>query len=503
MSATTLESIHTILNVAQEILPLHQQHARLTLTTLHQCHSSTPPPGPFIAAVEALHNDTWQLAQKCTTQISDPELSAMVLPVSIGATPPAPRLVAWADVVRHLQTIKEIIGLIGATATPIDLSALQTRLERTGDASPAPIRETPVEPIDDRDIRVENGPSKRPEQLNNLMAEPVTVQLGISLISTEFIENLTARIKLIRQQMLEQLGVLIPPIHLVDNLRIPPNSYQIRLHDIPVASHTIYPNKQMIISPDGPIDEQFVGDRIAEPSFGLPACWIEPQQVDAANARNYTVVDALTVLITNFSEICLQHIDEIFGYQQLDEIIGLLHHKRPLMMQSLRDTGMSHATLLTVLRGLLRERVSIRNTAAIIECCIASPEAHPHALVSLARERLARQICHQYTTSDGTLHAMTLSRALEQRIAPTSPSWSDLTLNLSPAQATEFINQLIKHWDHDSGSPVLLVSSEWLRAALFARFRHTLPEWVVLSRREMLPTTQLTLTKPPVAIGQP
>ncbi len=303
--------------------------------------------------------------------------------------------------------------------------------------------------------------------------------------------RLLARITNIRRQMARDLGILVPPVHIRDNVELSPNEYVIRIHETIVARGEVFPHRLLAMSTtDGA--EPLPGTRTTEPVFGLPAFWITEADRPVAEARGYTVVDASTVIATHLSETLKRHAHEILSHQDVQELVDHLRESHPALVKELIPDLATVSDVQKILQALLREGVPIRNLPVILEAIAdgARAEASADEIVELARASLARTITGRLQDADGTLNVLTLSPELEQRIldaAQQAPGRAQLILDPQTAQTIlKGVSDAAERMTISGCEPVLLVSPK-IRSAVRRLLERSMPHIAVLSHMELPP----------------
>lgn len=307
--------------------------------------------------------------------------------------------------------------------------------------------------------------------------------------------RLLARITKIRRQMAQDLGILVPPVHIRDNVELSPNEYVIRIHETVVARGEVFPSRLLAMATtDGA--EALPGTRTTEPVFGLPAFWISETDRPVAEARGYTVVDASTVIATHLSETLKRHAHEILSHQDVQELIDNLRESHPALVKELIPDLATVSDVQKVLQGLLREGVPIRNLPMILEVIAdgARAEASTDEIVELARASLARTITGRLQDADGALNVLTLSPELEQRIldaAQQAPGRTQLLLDPQTTQTIlKGVSDAAERMSISGREPVLLVSPK-IRLALRRLLERSMPHIAVLSHMELPPEIRI------------
>src|SRR5579862_7042373 len=227
--------------------------------------------------------------------------------------------------------------------------------------------------------------------------------------------DLLGRIRGVRRKLSQELGFLVPAVHIRDNLDLPPNSYRINLGGVPIGESVIYPERDMAINP-GRVFGQVKGIATRDPAFGMEALWIEPADRDHAQSMGYTVVDAGTVIATHLSHIIQSHAHELLGHEEVNQLLANVAKGAPKLVEDLVPRVLPMAVLVRVLQSLLSERVPLRNMRAIVETLAeqAPRSQDPAVLQAAVRVALGRQIVQDIAGMAGELPVMTLDPELER-----------------------------------------------------------------------------------------
>ena len=260
-----------------------------------------------------------------------------------------------------------------------------------------------------------------PENIVSLLqVDPMELEIGYSLIplvDTGQGGDLLDRIVMIRRQCALELGLVVPTIRIRDNIQIKPNAYIIKLKGIEIAKGELMLDHYLAMN-SGTVFEEVPGIETTERAFGLPALWIPENEREQAELNGYTVVDAVSVLATHLTEVIKQHADEILGRQETQNLIDNLKKTNQSLVDEVVPDLMTVGEIQKVLSNLLRERISIRDMATILEVLAdyARATKDTEILTEYVRHAMARQITQQ-NVQNGTLPCITLDPALENRIA--------------------------------------------------------------------------------------
>jgi flagellar biosynthesis protein FlhA len=239
--------------------------------------------------------------------------------------------------------------------------------------------------------------------------------LLIPLVDPDQGGELMSRIRGVRKNLTSELGFLIQPIHIRDDLNLAPGGYRISVHAVPVAEGEIHPGKELAINP-GEVSGKPVGIETRDPAFGLEAIWIEPTASDHARTLGYTVVDAGTVVATHLSQVVKTHAHQLLGHEEAQRLIDRLTENGNSALKDLVPKVVPLATLVRVLQDLLIEQIPIKNIRTIVETLaeLAPNTQDPARLLAAVRVALASSIVHKINGLAPEIPAFTLDPKLEQ-----------------------------------------------------------------------------------------
>ncbi len=239
--------------------------------------------------------------------------------------------------------------------------------------------------------------------------------LLIPLVDPDQGGELMSRIRGVRKNLTSELGFLIQPIHIRDDLNLAPGGYRISVHGVPVAEGEIHPGKELAINP-GEVTGKPVGIETKDPAFGLDAVWIEPTASDHARTLGYTVVDAGTVVATHLSQVVKTHAHQLLGHEEAQQLIDRLTENGNGALKDLVPKVVPLATLVRVLQDLLLEQIPIRNIRTIVETLaeLAPTTQEPARLLAAVRVALSSSIVHKINGLAPEIPAFTLDPKLEQ-----------------------------------------------------------------------------------------
>ena len=300
----------------------------------------------------------------------------------------------------------------------------------------------------------------------------------IPLVDKEQGGQLMARIKGVRRKLSAELGFLIQPVHIRDNLDLGPNAYRITLMGVPVADAEVHPDRELAINP-GKVYGKLQGIETKDPSFGLDAVWIEPGQRDQAQSLGYTVVDASTVIATHMSQILQTHAHELLGHEEVQHLLDMLGKNAPNLVENLVPKSLPVGTVLKVLQNLLEEGIAIRDMRTIAETLAehAPKSQDADTLTQQVRVALSRSIIQNIAGTASELPLITLDPSLEQILQQSLQGVSAGAggLGIEPGLAERLqrsVTETAQRLEAEGQPAILVVSPElrpwlsrWLRTA--------------------------------------
>jgi flagellar biosynthesis protein FlhA len=319
--------------------------------------------------------------------------------------------------------------------------------------------------------------------------DALSVEVGyalIALVDERQGGTLLTRVRSIRKQIASDTGMVVPAVHIADNLQLGPRAYTILVKGVEVARGELYPDRLLAINP-GTATTPIDGIATREPAFSLPAWWIAADHRDRASAAGYTVVDPTTALSTHLSETIRTFLPDLLGRQQTKDMVDRVGQSAPKLVEELVPKLVSVGDIQRVLRQLLRERVPVRDLATILEAIAdaATVSKDPDAMTEAVRVALGRAICRQYQNDQGELPAIGLAPALEQRLlGAVVRTDHGAVLAIDPADAQNIAARIARTVESAVAQPVLLCSPA-LRPHLWRLFTRVLPHLGVLSHNEV------------------
>ncbi|HVP38756.1 MAG TPA: flagellar biosynthesis protein FlhA [Candidatus Saccharimonadales bacterium] len=333
----------------------------------------------------------------------------------------------------------------------------------------------------------------RPEEVEKLLPlDALQLEIGyalIPLVDEKRGGDLLSRVTLVRRQSALELGLVVPPIRIRDNLRLRPAEYSLQLRGTELARGEVRVGQYLALDP-GTAEGPLPGVKTKDPVFGLPAVWIEDADKPRAEAAGYTVVECAAVIATHLSETIKSHAHEILTRQETQTIIQTVKATHPAVVEELIPNLLSVGGVQKVLQRLLRERISIRDMVTILEALADHAPAvkDPDALAEFARQALSRSIVRQYQDARGQLPVITLDATLEQELVDRlTPADGGHELVLEPAALHLLLRELrnaVQTALTSTSQPVLLCSHA-IRTQLRRLTEKSFPNLVVLSYREV------------------
>jgi flagellar biosynthesis protein FlhA len=300
--------------------------------------------------------------------------------------------------------------------------------------------------------------------------------------------TLLNRIKGVRKKLSQDLGFLVPSVHIRDNLDLGPNAYRLTLNGVPVAESEVQPDRDLAINP-GKVFGTLPGTPTKDPAFGLEAVWIDTAERDHAQALGYTVVDASTVVATHLSEILQRHAHELLGHEEAQQLLNGLGRTAPKLVEDLVPKTVPLTVVLKVLKNLLAERVPIRDMRTIAESLAANAvrSQDPGVLTGLVRVALGRSIVQQLVGPQGEIPVVVLDPSLEQILHQALQSAGDDGAGFEPGLAERMQQALVEttREQEAAGQEAMLLVSATLRPWLAKFVRHSVPGMHVLSYNEI------------------
>ena len=328
------------------------------------------------------------------------------------------------------------------------------------------------------------------ESLDGLLrVEPLAVEVGLGLVKLVDAAQggtLLKRIAAVRRQLAGELGFVMPPVRLTDNLTLKSREYIVLLRAAEIARYELRPNCELAINPGG-AKPKLGGVETREPAFGIPAVWIEAADLERARTLGYTVVDPPNILATHLTELVRSHAHELFSRQEAKKLLDRVTEEHPRLVEDLVPKLVPLSLVQRVLQGLLRERVTIRDAPGILEALgeAASLTKNPILLIEYVRQSIGRAIVKPYMNAAGELAAFFVDPAIEDGLRA-AIEHTDVSTRLSLAPVA--IRDIVEKFRQGLGAlpgPAVVITSAETRFALRQICESTLPQVVMLSHAEI------------------
>jgi flagellar biosynthesis protein FlhA len=333
----------------------------------------------------------------------------------------------------------------------------------------------------------------------SLKMDDLKIELGYALLplvnAPDGSDRLTEQIKALRKSLAIEMGFVMPAVRILDNLQLDANTYVIKIKEVEAGTGRVWHGQYMVMDPSGN-QVTLPGVHTTEPTFGLPATWVDAALKEEAAVRGLTVVDAATVLATHLTELIKINMAELLSYGEVQKLIKDLPKEQSELIKDIVPAQINISGIQRVLQILLAERVSIRDLSTILEGIADGLPATRNAaiLAEHVRARLARQLCAMHVTAAGTLPIIALTAKWEQAFAESIVGQGDdRSLAMQPSKLTEFINQVREKFEQaarDGEAPVL-VTSPGIRPfvrGIIERFR---AQTSVMAQSEIHPRVRL------------
>jgi flagellar biosynthesis protein FlhA len=332
----------------------------------------------------------------------------------------------------------------------------------------------------------------------SLAIDTIRVELGyglLPLVNNPDKGKLTDQIKGLRRQLAEDMGFILPSVRIQDNLQLPANTYVVRIKEIEAGRGEIRPDTLLCMNPTGDrID--LPGEATREPTFGLPAMWINPEYREEANFRGYTVVDPATVVTTHITEIIKDNMPDLLSYAEAQKLLDELPKSHQKLVADVIPAKITITGLQRVLQNLVSERVSIRDLPTVLEG-VAEATGFTNNITQITehvRARLSRQICDQHSNKSGVMPLVTMSPEWEQAFAEALiGNGEDKQLAMPPTKLQQFIQSIRVTYEELAmkGEAPALLTSPAIRPyvrSIIERFR---PQTIVISQNEIHPRAKI------------
>jgi len=331
-----------------------------------------------------------------------------------------------------------------------------------------------------------------------LAIDDLRLELGyglLPLINDERGYKLTDQIKALRQQLASEMGFVMPSVRILDNMQLPANGYVIRVKEIESGAGEVRPGHLLVMDPRGePIT--LPGEETTEPTFGLPATWVDEAHREEASFRGYTVVDPSTVVSTHLTETIKENMSDLLSYAETQKLMDDLPKEQQKLIGDIVPAQISTSGVQRILQNLLNERISIRDLPTVLEG-VAEATAFTQNFTQVTehvRSRLARQISNSQVSAGGYIPLITLSPEWEQAFAESIiVQGDDRQLAMAPMKLQEFITKVRQVFERtqNEGEAAVLLTSPGIRPfvrSIIERFR---PTTVVMSQNEIHPKAKI------------
>ncbi|MCP5009981.1 MAG: flagellar biosynthesis protein FlhA, partial [Aestuariibacter sp.] len=334
----------------------------------------------------------------------------------------------------------------------------------------------------------------------------IGLEVGYGLIPLVDVRQggeLMTRIKGVRKKLSQELGFLIQPVHIRDNLDLKANSYRLSLLGVPMGEAEVLPGQDLAINP-GAVYGELQGTKTRDPAFGLEAIWVDSAQRDHAQTLGYTVVDSSTVIATHLSQLLQDNAHELVGHEEVQELMDVLKRSAPKLVENLTPKPLELGIIVKVFQNLLQEQISIRDLRTIAETLAEHGHKSQDAgiLSAQARIKLGRQIVQNIFGMASELSVMALHPSLEQILLQSVQGQDGNVMAFEPGLAQMIHSSLKEASDNQSarGEAAVLLVSQSLRAFLSRMVRHAIPGLHVLSYDEIPDDKQIRVI---ASIGAP
>ncbi len=348
-------------------------------------------------------------------------------------------------------------------------------------------------------LRSKKENTKKPESVLSLLSvEPIEFEFGYALIpivDSKQGGDLLDRVVMIRRQLALELGLVVPVIRLRDNIQLKPTEYVIKIKGVEVSGGELIMGHWLAMSP-GIDDPSIVGIPTKEPTFGLPALWVNQEMKLRAEAAGYTVVDTPSVVATHLTEVLKKHAHELLGRQETKTLLDHMKTTVPAVVDDVVPSTLTLGQVQRVLCNLLLEKISIRDLTTILEVLadVGKQTKDTDILTEHVRQALARQICYQFKIPGEPLTVITLSPNVEQMVQENMvQNDGGSFIGMEPAAAQQIFKRLREEATKLSGlgkNPILLTHPT-LRLAVHRWISRYLPDFIVMSYNELDPSVEI------------
>ncbi len=357
-------------------------------------------------------------------------------------------------------------------------------------------RRTQVQAVAAVEKGIKTAENIEPPITQSLQIDTLRLELGYGLLNlaTGDSARLTEQIKVLRKTFATEMGFILPPVRVQDNMELPPNGYCFRIKEIEAGKGELRPGMLLAINPAGGYPEM-EGEQTKEPAFGLPAVWVSEAKRQQATLKGYTVVDLASVLITHLTELVRGNLDELLSYSETQKLLDGLPKEHQRLVSDLIPSQITTGGVQRVLQALLTERVSIRDLPTILEgiqeACAAGARTVPPILAHV-RVRLSRQISMANTGPGGYIPALPLSAEWEAAFADAIvPQGDERQLAIAPSKLREFVQRLKTAFDAVAAENPVVICSSMIRPHVRLIVERSHPATVVLGQQEIHPKSRI------------
>ena len=327
--------------------------------------------------------------------------------------------------------------------------------------------------------------------------DPLGLEVGyrlIPLVDKAQGGELMARIKGVRRKLTHDIGFLIPPVHIRDNLELQATQYRLLVHGVPVATAEVHPDRELALDPGGAVG-QIDGIKGKDPAFGLDAVWIQPHQRAQAEALGYTVVDPATVVATHLSHLVREHAPELLGHEEVQQLLATLARSAPKLAEDLVPKTLPLSVVARVLQNLLVERIPVRQLRKIAECLLehGAYSQDPAVLTAAVRNGLGRFIVQEIAGMSPELPVFTLAAPLERVLQESTQGNGAAALEPGLAERLQQSLADCAGRQEAKGEPAVVLVPATVRASLARLVRHSVPALSVLAYTEVPEDKRLKL----------
>ncbi len=344
------------------------------------------------------------------------------------------------------------------------------------------------------EVKKKEAVDEGPEPVEHLlMIDPLELEVGyglIALVDREQGGKFLDRVRSIRRQFAVEMGMVIPPIHIRDNLQLNSSEYQILLKGVKIAGSELMVNHYLAMDP-GDATRKIEGIETKEPAFNIPACWIPEERKEEAKLAGYTVVDDATIMATHLTEVLRKHSSELLGRQEVQNLLDNLSKTYPKAVEELVPNLLSLGAVQKVLQNLLEERISIRDLLTIVETLAdcAPLTKDPDLLTEYVRNKMSRSFISPHIGEDGYLKLITMSQNVEDiLIKGIQKTEHGSYLSVDPNIADSIISSIKKEAEKAMSKNIqpILLTTPLIRRHLRKMIEYFVPSLMVLSQSELL-----------------